>query len=479
MQSLQVAPERPRPGHLYACTLVAGRATPAARTSSSSGSKKAACFRRPTEDAVLLDARARGDLAGAAPSTDRIDEAVYAVLARLAPSLAHGERHLQLLVPRHARVPRDLRLLADAAGVSAAAGRRGALVSADEGGARRAESVVPADRDARVVVERLVAAQRRRHRQRRASTPSSAAFAGVARGRDGRGRRARPTRSPSSTATCPTAGAVLDPCAPANAVSVTELEKRRRVSVPLLPQARPRPPARGRARARQGRLARSADARLGAARPLRGAAAPLPRRQAAGPTRRRTARWLTAARAGAARRSCSARCRRRPTEILERESKDFLADVELFLEARVRRRLDRDADRLRGVVRPAAGRRRRAAGAGGAGRDRSRQRADVPDRRPHRPHRPGRPGVVRGPRLQDRRLLARQLEGHVRRRPSPPARALRAGRGRAAEGAATRSRRSPAGVYYFSSHKGRQERVRIAAPAQRGDRRRAGRPARA
>ncbi len=63
-------------------------ATPAARTSSSSGSKKGACFHQPTEDAVLLDAERAAISADLRLSSDRLDEAVYAVLARLSTSAA-------------------------------------------------------------------------------------------------------------------------------------------------------------------------------------------------------------------------------------------------------------------------------------------------------------------------------------------------------------------------------------------------------
>ena len=58
------------------------------------------------------------------------------------------------------------------------------------------------------------------------------------------------------------------------------------------------------------------------------------------------------------------------------------------------------------------------------------------------------------------------LEGHVQRRPPSAARALRAGRGRTAARASTQGRRSPRGVYYFSSHSGNRERVRIPAPGR-------------
>ena len=124
---------------------------------------------------------------------------------------------------------------------------------------------------------------------------------------------------------------------------------------------------RGRARARPRRLARSADARLRAARSLRALLRRCrdEKRRAELPRRWRLA--ACSARAGppaaAARRDAAA-----TEEILERETQDFLADVELFLDARSARRRRRHADRLRGVVRPSARGRRGAAGAGRAGR---------------------------------------------------------------------------------------------------------------
>ena len=69
-------------------------------------------------------------------------------------------------------------------------------------------------------------------------------------------------------------------------------------------------------------------------------------------------------------------------------------------------------------------------------------------------------GDVRGARLQDRRLLARRLEGHVQRRPSSAARAVRAGGGRAAAAHATRSRRSPAASTTSRATRDGSERVR-------------------
>ena len=77
------------------------------------------------------------------------------------------------------------------------------------------------------------------------------------------------------------------------------------------------------------------------------------------------------------------------TEILERESRGLPRGRRAVPRGGVRS--DRlGADRLRGVVRASARRRRRGAGARRAGGDRPRRRPDVPDRRPHRPDRQGR-----------------------------------------------------------------------------------------
>ena len=87
VQSLQVAPERPRPGHLYACSLsqsgYAGR-----RHLFVVGLEEGRVFSSSTEDAVLLDAERRKLSPDLRLSTDRVDEAVYAFLTRLATSTA-------------------------------------------------------------------------------------------------------------------------------------------------------------------------------------------------------------------------------------------------------------------------------------------------------------------------------------------------------------------------------------------------------
>ena len=85
VQSLTVAPERPRPGHLYASHLsqagYAGRPLVFIV-----GLEEGRVFSSSTEDAVLLDAERAAISADLRLSTDRIDEAVYAVLSRLAVS---------------------------------------------------------------------------------------------------------------------------------------------------------------------------------------------------------------------------------------------------------------------------------------------------------------------------------------------------------------------------------------------------------
>jgi RecB family exonuclease len=83
--SLNVAPERPRPGHLYVCRLAqsgyAGRPHLFVV-----GLEEGRVFSSSTEDAVSLDTERTGISADLRLSTDRIDEAVYTVLTRLATS---------------------------------------------------------------------------------------------------------------------------------------------------------------------------------------------------------------------------------------------------------------------------------------------------------------------------------------------------------------------------------------------------------
>ena len=250
------------------------------------GLEEGRVFPSATEEPVLLDAERAAISPALRSSTDRIDEAVYAVLARLAVSGA-GEHHVQLFVPRHREfretyaswlMLQAFRLQQGDPGLSyqqmkAALGEPKSVVSADRRAASSSggwwlRSVVGTGSEGvdavgatfgGVALGRKAAAGarvRRVHRVRRLR----------ARGRRG----ARSVRA-RHRALGHGAG------------------EGRGVSVPLLPEARPRHSSRRRARARQGCLARSADARLRAARPVCVAAAPVPRRRAAGPTRDRTA----------------------------------------------------------------------------------------------------------------------------------------------------------------------------------------------
>ena len=200
MQSLQVAPERPRPGHLYACTLAhagyAGRPHLFVV-----GLEEGRVFPSATEDAVLLDAERAAISPALRSSTDRIDEAVYAALGRLAVS---GEASVTFSYScRDTREFREtyaswlmlqvFRVQQSDPGLSyqqmkAALGEPKSVVSTDRDAASSSggwwlRSVVGTGSEG---VEAV-----------------GAAFAGVALGRKAaRGARVRRS-SPSSTATCP------------------------------------------------------------------------------------------------------------------------------------------------------------------------------------------------------------------------------------------------------------------------------------
>ena len=71
------------------------------------------------EDPILLDAERARISPSLRLSGDRIDESVYRALACLAVGVGPARRRdlPELLVPRPARVPRDLRVVAHAAGL--------------------------------------------------------------------------------------------------------------------------------------------------------------------------------------------------------------------------------------------------------------------------------------------------------------------------------------------------------------------------
>ena len=95
VETLQVAPDRPRPGHLYVCRLqqagYSGRPHVFVV-----GLEEGRVFPAASEDPVLLDSE-RGALSPALRrSADRIDEAVWAVLSRLATLSAGADASVTL-----------------------------------------------------------------------------------------------------------------------------------------------------------------------------------------------------------------------------------------------------------------------------------------------------------------------------------------------------------------------------------------------
>ena len=90
VESLSVAAERPRPGHLYVCRLqqagYAGRPHVFVV-----GLEEGRVFPTASEDPVLLDAERAAISPALKQSTDRIDEAVWSVLSRLATHSLHSE----------------------------------------------------------------------------------------------------------------------------------------------------------------------------------------------------------------------------------------------------------------------------------------------------------------------------------------------------------------------------------------------------
>lgn len=219
VQSLNVAPERPRPGHLYACSLsqsgYAGR-----NHLFVVGLEEGRVFSSSTEDAVLLDVERAAISSDLRLSTDRIDEAVYAVLARLSASAASVTFTYSCRDTREFRETYASWLILQAFRLQ----RGDATLSYNEMKAVLGEpkSAVPEDRQAalssggwwlRSVVGTGDAGIK----------PLGSVFAGVVHGRMPEARR----QSADFTAFdgyVPTAGPSLDPCAPEIVYSVTELE---------------------------------------------------------------------------------------------------------------------------------------------------------------------------------------------------------------------------------------------------------------
>ena len=220
VESLTVAPERPRPGHLYAFTLqqagYAGR--PHLYVV---GLEEGRVFSSATEDPVLLDAERAAISSDLRLSTDRIDEAVHAVLGRLAASGTSATFSYSCCDTREYRETYASWLMLQAYRLQ----QGNAALSYQQMKAALGEqpaSAVPATRDAALSPSgwwlRAVVGT-----GNDGAGTLAPAFPLVARGRLADQQREAPefTEFDGHVAA---AGPVLDPCLPANVYSVTELE---------------------------------------------------------------------------------------------------------------------------------------------------------------------------------------------------------------------------------------------------------------
>jgi ATP-dependent helicase/nuclease subunit B len=231
VQGLHVAPERSRPGHLYVCQLSQAGYTGRPHLHVV-GLEEGRVFPGAAEDPVLLDSERTAISAELRLSSDRIDESVYAVLSRLA---TWGEKGTEPRVPSpEPRVAfsyscRDTREFREtyASWLMLQAFRlrqgNGSLTYQQMKAALgEPVSAVPVDRTAatshgawwlRTTVgsagDGIAAVE--------------SAYAGLARGREAE-RMRDSAEFTEFDGHVPEAGAVLDPCAPENSFSVTELE---------------------------------------------------------------------------------------------------------------------------------------------------------------------------------------------------------------------------------------------------------------
>jgi RecB family exonuclease len=345
VESLQVAAERPRPGHLHASRLQ--------QTAYSGrphlfvvGLEEGRVFPTASEDPVLLDSERAAISPALRLSSDRIDESVYAVLSRLA-TWGHGAANVASTEPA-SREPANPRKMATFSyscrdtrefretyaswlllqAFRLQQGDRAASYQQMKSALGEPVSCLPGERDAaatgagwwlRTVVgtgDRGVSAVEE-------------SFALI-----GRGRAAEAQRESGQFTVfdghVPEAGKVLDPCAPGNAFSVTELEGAATCPYRFFLK-------RGLGLRPVDDGERDKDVWLD---PLtRGSelhdiyAALLRRSRAEGrrPDLEKDGDWLTS-RANAALDRLKREMPPATAEILERESRDFLADVELFLE---------------------------------------------------------------------------------------------------------------------------------------------------
>ena len=220
VQSLYVASERPRPGHLYACSLsqsgYAGRDHLFVV-----GLEEGRVFSSSTEDAVLLDTERGSISAELRLSTDRIDEAVYAVLMRLAASAASATFSYSCRDTREFRETYASWVMLQAFRLQ----RGDATLSYNQMKATLGEpkSAVPADRQTALSLggwwlRSIVGTGEE------GIKVLGSAFTDVVHGRTADGKRESADFT-EFDGYVSEAGPVLDPCATATVLSVTELEK--------------------------------------------------------------------------------------------------------------------------------------------------------------------------------------------------------------------------------------------------------------
>ncbi|MEO7244447.1 MAG: PD-(D/E)XK nuclease family protein, partial [Rubrivivax sp.] len=219
VQSLTVAPERPRPGHLFASHL--SQAGYAGRPHLFVvGLEEGRVFSSSTEDAVLLDAERAAISPDLRLSADRIDEAVYAVLSRLALSGASVTFSYSCRDTREFRETYASWLMLQAYRLQQ--GNESATYQAMKSALGEPASAVPVQRDDALSptgwwLRGVVGTGPD------GSTLLDAAFAQTARGRVADARRAS-TEFTEFDGYVPAAGSQLDPSNAANVYSVTELE---------------------------------------------------------------------------------------------------------------------------------------------------------------------------------------------------------------------------------------------------------------
>jgi hypothetical protein len=221
VQSLQVAPERPRPGSLYVSTFshVAYSGRPHIFIV---GLEEGRVFPSATEDAVLLDAERAAISPALRRSSDKIDEAVYNLQARLATCRGASmvtcsysvrdtrefrETYASWLILQAYRLQQGDQALSYR-DMKAALGEPVSSLPVDRNTAASdaawwLRSVVGTGESGISAVE--------------------ATFAQIAQGRKARGER-ESDRFTEYDGDVPEAGKALDPCAASNAFSVTDLE---------------------------------------------------------------------------------------------------------------------------------------------------------------------------------------------------------------------------------------------------------------